>query len=418
MVSPARSFDLQKLELILNGVVVKVYCFQDDGMPWFVAKPMVTYLGYVTLSQTLADHVDAEDKMSLADLIKTKGQPQGGGVSQTPPLGYNELKALCINEPGMYSLMLGSKKPEAKEFKKWACNEVFPSIRRRGSYGLEDSAISSLRAEFQQALQKRDKDLHTVTTLTTTTLSELQQSIVKRESDFLAVWQQREQKFAEQQAEYLEVVNGLRTSILEAMGAKFSGFVLSLAGHINATVTAAVSKGLSLKKAQTKKRTANPVEMPEEQHATPVQTGPLSLGLSTVALELFPDLCFAIWRKLRGAFGYYAKLERMRLHALGSEHAEYVEMPLLWAYTGASGAAEGGGARYIYLGTQRSLLRRVFQEQRQTTSAQRRAGAPRPTESLEQRAHRLTARLTEDERRIQWPIHAAELEPQWDEAHE
>ena len=56
--------------------------------------------------------------------------------------------------------------------------------------------------------------------------------------------------------------------------------------------------------------------MPEDQRATPVQTGPLSLGISTVALEVWPELPFAVWRKLRGSFGYRAKHERVRLHAV------------------------------------------------------------------------------------------------------
>lgn len=82
--------------------------------------------------------------------------------------------------------------------------------------------------------------------------------------------------------------------------------------------------GLALKRAQTKKKTSNPAEMPEAQLATPVQTGPLSLGLSTVALEIWPELPFAVWRKLRGSFGQRAKRERLRLHAL-PDHVEYVD---------------------------------------------------------------------------------------------
>ena len=212
-----------------------------------------------------------------------------------------------------------------------------------------------------------------------------------------------------------EQLAAVQNSFLEALGSKLKSFFqMALAGHISSVVEAAVRSGLALKRAQPKKKTANPAEMPEAQRATPVQTGPLSLGLSTVALELWSELPFAVWRKLRSSFGYYAKQERLRLHGLGPSHAEYVEKPLLWAYTGAT--VEGGGARYVYLQEHRALLRRVFTQQLATSKEQRAAGAPSPTESLEQRAHRLASRLSKAEREQPWPIHAAELEPQWDES--
>ena len=153
--------------------------------------------------------------------------------------------------------------------------------------------------------------------------------------------------------------------------------------------------------------------MPENQRATPVQAGPLAMALSTVALEFFPGLHFATWKKLRGSFGYHAKKERLQLHDLGERHADYVDKPLLWSYTDAT--VEGGGVRYVYLQSQRALLRCVFTAQILTTAAQRAAGAPRPSESLEQRAYRLDRCLSGPERGMQWPEHVAELEPQWDE---
>lgn len=139
--------------------------------------------------------------------------------------------------------------------------------------------------------------------------------------------------------------------------------------------------------------------MPENQRATPVQAGPLAMALSTVALEFFPGLHFATWKKLRGSFGYHAKKERLQLHDLGERHADYVDKPLLWSYTGAT--VEGGGARYVYLQSHRALLRRVFTAQILTTAAQR--------------AYRLDRCLSGPERGMQWPEHVAELEPQWDE---
>jgi hypothetical protein len=215
-----------------------------------------------------------------------------------------------------------------------------------------------------------------------------------------------------------EQLEAARACFSELLASKFAGFILSLASHVTSAVTAAVAAGLGLKRAQPKKKTTSASEMPEDQRATPLQTGPLSLGLSTVALTMFPELPFAVWRKLRGSFGHHAKKERLRLHALGERHPQYVAMPLLWAYTGSGSTVEGGGVRYVYLAEHAALLQRVFRAQLQTSRSQRSSGAPAPTESLEQRAHRLAAQLSLAERGMQWPIHVAELEPQWNEGEE
>jgi hypothetical protein len=213
-------------------------------------------------------------------------------------------------------------------------------------------------------------------------------------------------------------LEAVRVSLSDLLTSRFSSCILSLANHNNSSVTAAVAAGLGLKRAQPKKRTTSAVDMPEEQRATPLQTGPLSLGLSTVALTMFPEMPFAVWRKIRGSFGHHAKKERLRLHALGERHPQYVAMPLLWAYTGSCSTVEGGGIGYVYLAEHGALLQRVFRTQLQTSRSQRTSGAPAPTESLEQRAHRLAAQLSPAERGMQRPTHVAELEPQWNEGEE
>jgi len=400
------SFDLDKMELSLDGQVVKVYRFADEpDAPWFPAKALSMYLEYLQVTRAL-DHVDAEDRRSLKTLLETKGVPLGVGADFAPTLGYHEGKAVYINESGLYSLIFGSKKPEAKEFKLWVTRQVLPSLRRHGVYSLASStnasvlALSSRVESLERELRQRDESLQRAVVAAAVGLQE--------RADMLE---------SHLQAHGAAQLEAARASFLEALGSKLkSYFQMALAGHLSAVVEAAVRAGLALKRAQPKKKTTNPAEMPEAQHATPVQTGPLSLGLSTVALELWPELPFAAWRRVRGAFGQRAKAERLRLNALGDAHADYVEMPLLWAYTGPT--VQGGGARYVYLQEQRALLRRVFTQQLPTSKVQRAKGAPSPTESLEQRAHRLAAHLGKGEREQPWPIHAAELEPQWDELEE
>lgn len=88
-----------------------------DGEPWFVAKDVCSALGYKNASKAISDHIDAEDKLNNESL-SSLGQ-RGGWL---------------INESGLYSLILTSKLPEAKSFKRWVTHEVLPSIRRDGGY--------------------------------------------------------------------------------------------------------------------------------------------------------------------------------------------------------------------------------------------------------------------------------------------
>ena len=88
-----------------------------DSEPWFVGKDIAEKLGYSNASKALIDHVDEEDKLNNVSL-SSLGQ-RGGWI---------------INESGLYSLILKSKLPEAKQFKRWVTSEVLPSIRKDGGY--------------------------------------------------------------------------------------------------------------------------------------------------------------------------------------------------------------------------------------------------------------------------------------------
>lgn len=90
-----------------------------DGVVWFVGKDVAAALGYKKPENAIANHVSDEDKTST--LI------QGSGSNY-------KSKATIINESGLYSLILSSKLPSAKEFKHWVTAEVLPSIRKTGGY--------------------------------------------------------------------------------------------------------------------------------------------------------------------------------------------------------------------------------------------------------------------------------------------
>lgn len=89
----------------------------EAGEPWFVAKDVCDVLGYTNASKAISDHVDSEDKLNNESL-SSLGQ-RGGWL---------------VNESGLYSLVLSSKLPTAKEFKRWVTHEVLPQIRRTGGY--------------------------------------------------------------------------------------------------------------------------------------------------------------------------------------------------------------------------------------------------------------------------------------------
>ena len=90
---------------------------EKDGEPWFVGKDVAAALGYKDTVNALKSHVDAEDK---------------GGWQITTQFGDKE--TTIINESGLYSLVLYSKLPTAKKFKRWVTSEIIPSIRKHGAY--------------------------------------------------------------------------------------------------------------------------------------------------------------------------------------------------------------------------------------------------------------------------------------------
>lgn len=87
---------------------------------WFIAKDVAETLGYSNTQKAIRDHVDEDDK--LTERIVLSGQNR---------------EVIIINESGLYSLVLSSKLPSAKKFKRWVTSEVLPSIRKHGGYYLQ-----------------------------------------------------------------------------------------------------------------------------------------------------------------------------------------------------------------------------------------------------------------------------------------
>lgn len=107
-----------KIQIFENSEFGKVRILMIDGEPWAVGKDVAEALGYKNPQEAVRMHVDPEDK----------------GVSKTlTPRGEQDIT--IINESGLYSLILSSKLPKAKEFKRWITSEVLPALRKTGHYG-------------------------------------------------------------------------------------------------------------------------------------------------------------------------------------------------------------------------------------------------------------------------------------------
>lgn len=98
-----------------------------DGNPYFVGKDVATILGYSKPRNAILTHVDDEDKK----VAPIKGDL--GGVQQMT----------AINESGLYSLILSSKLPAAKEFKRWVTSEVLPTLRKQGFYAMNKNDLET-----------------------------------------------------------------------------------------------------------------------------------------------------------------------------------------------------------------------------------------------------------------------------------
>ncbi|REJ29257.1 phage antirepressor [Caldibacillus debilis] len=134
---------LQRI-FVFNGKPVRTLVINNE--PWFVAKDVAEILGFdhtPTLTRTLDD------------------DEKGVHIIHTP--GGNQQMTI-INEPGLYSAILKSRKPEAKQFKRWVTHEVIPTIRKHGAYMtpekieevlLNPDTIIKLATELKEERQKR-----------------------------------------------------------------------------------------------------------------------------------------------------------------------------------------------------------------------------------------------------------------------
>ncbi len=143
---------MNELKLFNNPDFGEIRALELDGQPWFVGKDVAKALGYSNVRDAISRHVDPEDK---------------GVVKHDTPGGTQEMT--IINESGLYSLVLSSKLPGAKQFKRWVTSEVLPSIRNNGGYinGQETMSPEELMAKAlmvaEKTLAEREKRISALT---------------------------------------------------------------------------------------------------------------------------------------------------------------------------------------------------------------------------------------------------------------
>ncbi len=119
---------MNEIQLFKHEMFGEIRTMTDEkGEPWFVGRDVAEALGYSNAQKAVRKHVDEEDK----------------GVTEMGTPGGNQ-PFVIINESGLYSLILSSKLPSAKQFKRWVTVEVLPQIRKTGGYSLKQQPMSDM----------------------------------------------------------------------------------------------------------------------------------------------------------------------------------------------------------------------------------------------------------------------------------
>ena len=134
---------MSELQVFNNAEFGSVRSLMVNGEPYFVGKDVAEALGYADLNKAIAMHVDEDDKLN--DKTSSSLGQRGGWL---------------INESGLYSLILSSKLPSARRFKRWVTSEVLPAIRKHGVFAMDDivnntdALIAALQAFREERLAR------------------------------------------------------------------------------------------------------------------------------------------------------------------------------------------------------------------------------------------------------------------------
>jgi prophage antirepressor-like protein len=153
------------------------YITDAEGEPWFRGRDAAHALGYVETTQSIRKFVNDEDKMKLKEIW---------GPIDLMGLSNNAQNMMCLNESGLYSLIMRSKMKAALQFQKWVTTDVLPSIRKTGRYELLHQQVKDrLTFKIENEFDLHTKVVNFITNqypdaLTVATLGENQDSVSKR----------------------------------------------------------------------------------------------------------------------------------------------------------------------------------------------------------------------------------------------
>ena len=135
---------MNEIQIFKSDSFGAVRTVEVEGTPYFVGKDVAEILGYSDTNKAIAMHVDDEDKI----------------LNDKSSSSFGQRGATLINESGLYSLILSSKLPKAKEFKHWVTSEILPAIRKHGAYMTENTlekALTSPDFLIQLATQLKEE---------------------------------------------------------------------------------------------------------------------------------------------------------------------------------------------------------------------------------------------------------------------
>lgn len=122
-----------EMQIFSNPEFGQVRVVERNGEPWFVGKEIAELLGYENKNRDIVRHVEEEDRC----MVENSTQYQNG-------IELGQRGGWIINESGVYSLILSSKLPKAKQFKRWVTSEILPAIRKHGAYMTEETLEKAL----------------------------------------------------------------------------------------------------------------------------------------------------------------------------------------------------------------------------------------------------------------------------------
>lgn len=185
---------MNDLQIFENPEFGQVRTVEIDGTPWLVGKDVAVALGYKNPGKAIIAHVDEEDKR--LEMLPQGADSQNGNVSPSS-------KTALINESGLYSLILSSKMPKAKAFKRWVTSEVLPAIREHGAY---ESVKAKQHIEQLEATNTR---LNAAIQAVSSAKQQLAEVIDLR-GEFIKLRDDRKARFIQAKADYGKMCDSLR----------------------------------------------------------------------------------------------------------------------------------------------------------------------------------------------------------------